>query len=243
MNSCALGSVGFTDFERRRRSAHRLPKILFRTCRPPMRQDQHRCRHSNVASCICMLHALGFHVACAVARNTAAMVQAETMCMLSLPQRLSHVAKAILAYSHWYVLESTRTGTYSGVLALVRTREYSHWYVFEITAVVRTVFIPQDLRGGSLSMLSRQRKSNPTVRQCSGRAPIRSIRSNRSNRSIGYSCGVEPLAVTLERTDGLCIDPSIGVTESLTHSVHCAALRLVRTLPVTSQDCGPTGGL
>ncbi len=47
------------------------------------------------------------------------MVQAETMCMLSLPQRLSHVAKAILAYSHWYV--------------------------FENTTVVQTVFSPQDL--------------------------------------------------------------------------------------------------
>ena len=60
MNSCALGSVGFTDFERRRRSAHRLPKILFRTCRPPMRQDQHRCRHSNVASCILYVACSGF---------------------------------------------------------------------------------------------------------------------------------------------------------------------------------------
>ena len=84
-----------------------------------MRQDQHRCRHSNVASCIlyCMLWVSTSHVL--LARNAAAMVQAETMCMLSLPQRLSHVAKAILAYSHWYV--------------------------FENTAVVQTVFSPQDL--------------------------------------------------------------------------------------------------
>ena len=143
-NSCALGSVGFTDFERRRRSAHRLPKILFRTCRPPMRQDQHRCRHSNVASCILYVACSGFP---------------RRMCCCT--QHGSHGAGRDNVHAELATTAEPCRQSHPRVLALVRTREYSHWYVFEITAVVRTVFIPQDLRGLSLSMLSRQRKSNP----------------------------------------------------------------------------------